>query len=582
MVRSRLNSGIEYPDNKNIYKEDENRETDLFELTLHGVDITFGLGSPKRVGTIVFYPIYLIQDANCLMQIGVFEISAERNTKIHDENGEIDIGHFDRPLLYSFVNRRFLQNLMQSHALCEQSGIMAMDERKSYQKADGDPWVAVFLSNPYYEIGRSVGGLYDVLFEAFNKRITREQMQEIYADNVPEALFVEMAHRYKEIRSHYDILTMDLKHFVTEHRELKKKLQTLSDRTQQLRVVKLAETISSKHKKIVAERNGLKLELESLEYLNKITSFSEFQAAIQPRKHIDDIRILGQGLGVEIIIFSRDHFEGGDMAGVLSCNHPTIVPELTYEPKRYIMVSKAGGNQYALVTYKGYAIFDFSLLPYDVKLAIANKCLEGVGGNMKHVPLMKQFMKERHLSRQPERDIVPCDSSLYDRSTTFVFYDRSFKDDAPGDALYEVRRSRIGFSDLAMISDWRRMLANSWIVSIKINGKTWSSVDHYVNSLYFRHVPDIYAIFSLDSDTGLSKSVEIMNRYVQTHRAKKDPSFTSKMRSVEYERANECKFTQNKDLGDVLRMTRNALLLRYTPGAFPVPATDLMKIRHQI
>ena len=109
MVLSKLNKKINYVELKKINNEDLNRETDVYEIKIKSVlvDITIGRQDNSFIEDgIIFFPIYLIKYNMKSLQIGVFEMAASEIIK----NTE-DIESFEKPLLYSFVTKDFLEKL---------------------------------------------------------------------------------------------------------------------------------------------------------------------------------------------------------------------------------------------------------------------------------------------------------------------------------------------------------------------------------------------------------------------------------------------------------------------------------------
>ncbi len=48
MVLSKINSSISYPELKKTNPEDRNMETDLYEISIKGVDIVIAVGNPRH------------------------------------------------------------------------------------------------------------------------------------------------------------------------------------------------------------------------------------------------------------------------------------------------------------------------------------------------------------------------------------------------------------------------------------------------------------------------------------------------------------------------------------------------------
>jgi predicted NAD-dependent protein-ADP-ribosyltransferase YbiA (DUF1768 family) len=119
MVYSNLNSSIFYKENPGINLNDIGHESIFYEIELFGiwVDITLGkLNTIYADKNVLFYPIYLVIGNKLMNQIGLFEISAEKSTKMVDDEGDVTVELFDDPILYGFVNEEYIQKVSKKTA----------------------------------------------------------------------------------------------------------------------------------------------------------------------------------------------------------------------------------------------------------------------------------------------------------------------------------------------------------------------------------------------------------------------------------------------------------------------------------
>ena len=113
MVKSKLNTNINYHEYSHLEEEDFNYNTPLFEVQLlrDPQKVVIGLGQlnyhfAKRY-SVVYSPIYLFNvDMEFMKQIGIYEMPS--NQIKMDESGDLDI-HKLTPLLYGFVNTELLR-----------------------------------------------------------------------------------------------------------------------------------------------------------------------------------------------------------------------------------------------------------------------------------------------------------------------------------------------------------------------------------------------------------------------------------------------------------------------------------------
>jgi predicted NAD-dependent protein-ADP-ribosyltransferase YbiA (DUF1768 family) len=113
MVKSKLNTHINYHEYSHLEEEDFNYNTPLFQVQLlrDPQKVVIGLGQlnyhfAKRY-SVVYAPIYLFNaEMEFMKQVGVYEMPATQ-VKM-DESGDLDI-HKLAPLLYGFVNSELLR-----------------------------------------------------------------------------------------------------------------------------------------------------------------------------------------------------------------------------------------------------------------------------------------------------------------------------------------------------------------------------------------------------------------------------------------------------------------------------------------
>ena len=113
MVKSKLNTNINYHEYSHLEEEDFNYNTPLFQVQLlrDPQKVVIGLGQlnyhfAKRY-SVVYAPVYLFNtEMEFMKQIGVYEMSSTQ-VKM-DESGDLDI-HKLTPLLYGFVNTELLR-----------------------------------------------------------------------------------------------------------------------------------------------------------------------------------------------------------------------------------------------------------------------------------------------------------------------------------------------------------------------------------------------------------------------------------------------------------------------------------------
>jgi len=319
---------------------------------------------------------------------------------------------------------------------------------------------------------------------------------------------------------------------------------------------------------------------------------------------------------------------------------PAIRKSGVFEPTAYILIGKTGSNAsgasgavgaisggrgrsprkhdtqlsraaatYQLITYKTHGVLSFSELPYDIKLLVTTKCLETQSGAFCLIPQFKLFQRELgirvdNIPNESLDDLIEEVSgtrnaaNLYTPDIVFQFYSNSNPNALPGLGAGEKipETEKIHFHRLATFDNWRRKLANTWNEPFMLDNHTWQSVEHYYQASKFKNNNrEFYLKFSLDSRSQLSadpllakaagsKSGKLNHTtIIRPSRITIDPDFFNHGRSErEMENATFAKFSQNKNLKDMLLATRNAKLVHYLRGAPPEIYHHLMRVRHKL
>ena len=79
MVKSKIDSGVSYPELKSVDSGDTKLEADLYQIEINGIDVMIAVGNAKNTfedKNILYFPIYLVKHNNKVVQIGVFEIKS--------------------------------------------------------------------------------------------------------------------------------------------------------------------------------------------------------------------------------------------------------------------------------------------------------------------------------------------------------------------------------------------------------------------------------------------------------------------------------------------------------------------------
>ena len=191
--------------------------------------------------------------------------------------------------------------------------------------------------------------------------------------------------------------------------------------------------------------------------------------------------------------------------------------------------------------------------------------------------------------------VLPTRSpELYKEDTVFQIHSKAADHPLPGKGTGEKVGSEgiTSYIELASLADWRRKLSHKWVKPFKLHGKTWNSVEHYYQANKFKDEhPELYSEFALDSDSELSKDVNMAKamgsktgRYkgekIRPKNVNIDPTFFDGKNKKILEEALMEKFSQDEELKLTLLNTGEAKIMEYIKGSPPNIMVELMKVRN--
>jgi len=288
---------------------------------------------------------------------------------------------------------------------------------------------------------------------------------------------------------------------------------------------------------------------------------------------------------------SSHSYRAGDLDSVINCgqlNDSDIERQGQFRPDYYIMTEYTGSH-YKLITYKDKHILKFSEVPYDIKALIINKCMERNAGPYYLIQDFRNMKLKLGLDANEgepqESDDDYIHNELYDANIVFMFHTQSNSAPRPGKGSGEHIPDTIAFeyNKLHNMADWRRKLDDAWL--------------DYLGSQFKKGFPDFYKKFSLDSDSEISKDINLAriaggktgkskDNVLRDKHITIDPDFyevsENPRNKMERSVALIAKFNQNLDLKQALLETKRAKLLHFIRGKEPEVDTALMKLRREL
>lgn len=655
MVLSKLDSSVNYNDTMKVEDADKNSSKEIYQIEIFGVDVLITIGEPitkflKK--NIIYLPIYLLKNNRKVLQIGVYELNKKIISGIIDDPDNDNLLNYiseTTPLLYSFVDRDFILKLYLSlehyQHQEEEKKIQQSEEdmninindlftikktkidilptetkedAKSYRnnfasaKNTSKYWMQTFMKNIFYSSKDNEGGgdcFFAVVRDAYDSigmKTTVANLRQLISDRIT----INQFNIYKKLYEDNNQEIKNIKNDIEERKKESKKLEIQIikniSRTEKQEIKQQNDALKFEIKDLIITYQLLNQAIENYKFMKNINSLEELKNFIKTSSYWADEWAIGELeiiLKTKFLIFMEDNYIRKDLLNVLQCQNSDIKEEIernnNFDVKYYIMLNY-GGSHYKLIKYKNKSIFTFDEIPYDVKVMIADKCLERMSGIFSYIKEFIDF-KINYETEKQKSDVIDDDGQimeelyqfgkgkLWDDDIKLYFYNNS-SDIIPGKASGEkMPKNEIkSFSKLSKIKNWRKQLDNFWVQPFILDGKTWGSVEHYYQGSKFKNDnPKFYEKFSMDSKSSLSKNPlkakELGEK--KNNRPGKidvDKNYNKTIGNVNMYAAQEAKFTQHEDLGKTLLATNKANLYYHRKGKYPIQNTNLMLIRKKL
>ena len=497
--------------------------------------------------------------------------------------------------------------------------------KQSFEDTIKTTWIEKFTLNNNYSLIDNEGGgdcFFAVIRDAFQQigyNTGVADIRRLLSTEVNDSLLQEYRTLYLSIFAEYQSIDNEMKAIHKKTQVLKKNSQAIDTRytqsssvdemkQEQQRILKEANELIEYYKQLSAKKKDTKQLLREFDHMEDIDTVEKLRNYVQSSRYWADtwaISTLERLLNVKVIILSEESYNTGDKDSIMQCGqlNDNVESQLTRKPDYYIMTSYTG-NHYKLIEYKKKRIYRFTEIPYDIKTMIVNKCLERNAGPYYLIQDFRDYKSKLGIDPEVgatnEENDDYLNNDLYDKDIVFMFHNKSHSLHKPGKGSGEKipTDQTVNYIPLYRIKDWRRKLSDEWIVPISIDGHRWSSVAHYyLGSQYKKGYPDFYLQHSMDSESELSKDVDMAiaassksgkykGKLVRAANIKIDPDFyeIGKNNRSEEERLNAltAKYTQNQDMKQLLKETQRAKLIHFIRGREPEIDIRLMKLRKEI
>jgi hypothetical protein len=121
MVKSKLNSQVDYDESKEIEDEDIEYSSPLYDYKLFDNDIVIALGKQRHTFSrheLVHFPIYLVIDEMPRAKIGVFEVESNKLIDILDDDGDVKLS---KKNIIFYVDKQYIHDILKKYSTDEKS-----------------------------------------------------------------------------------------------------------------------------------------------------------------------------------------------------------------------------------------------------------------------------------------------------------------------------------------------------------------------------------------------------------------------------------------------------------------------------
>ena len=554
-------------------------------------------------------------------EIEVEEEGSEEGEKDTEEKEEFDelkrkIIEGEKPKIPKERDDIFvlLKDIKAPKPLSEETEKKALDIKDKYDASSSENWIQKFMKNNHYSLHNTATNgdcFFDTIRQSFlsiGQQTSVDKLRTKLAEEADETLFMNYKELYDMYKRELVESTQQIKQLNLQYKDLTDKYTNIIDRGEKKAISQAAKEVKEKHDNLVREKKVTAQLLNEVKFMNDIETLDNFKQKVRRCDFWADtwaISTLERVLNIKFIILSSESYKQEDYANIIQCgqlNDNVLRNKGIFLPEFYV-IAEYTGNHYKLIGYKNKQIFTFSELPFDVKMMIANKCMEKNAGVFSLIPDFQRFKdehKKKSCKDSEKESFAELNSAklrgLYNENVVFMFYHNSNDKPLPGKGSGENIQDEMlrEYKELATLPQWRKKLDNYWVEPFTLDNHKWSSVEHYYQGSKFKkNNPDFYLSFSLDSGTELSKIPEMAKaaggktgkykgELLRPKQVEIDPDFYGGRDSKELYAAQYAKFSQNDELKHILIATKNAKLTQYKKCSPAVVSDNLMIIRDKL
>ena len=482
MVLSKLDSRIKYDESRLVYDEDIGMDASLYEIFPDALEykVNVAIGKIKYTyveKNVIFFPLYLINNNEVIMRIGVFEVLSNKVTELMNELNEIDLTKLynTEPVLFSYANKKTLReyssdkpkiNLKSDDEKDEKDeesdevfdsvkalGKQEIDfeteetaktERENYVERVNTTWIEKFMKNNNYSLLDNEGEgdcFFYVLRDAFlgiGKETNVTRLRNILSYEADEETFQTYKLLFDNYKSSLLTSKEDSEKVKSELKLLKDKFKLTKDRNTQLMLQKQMKTKVDDFNRIKAEVELTKENLKEVKIMSGVKNLEAFRKKIRSCEFWADtwaLSTMERIMNVKLILLSSEAYDTDDKDNVLVCgqmNDSKLEGLGIFNPDYYIIVDFVG-DHYKLITYRDKRMLTFQEIPHDLKRLILLKCLEGNDGYYNIIPDFAELKEQYKKDGDETLPVIEEEGTkLFNDDTVFQIYPKSNDKPLPG------------------------------------------------------------------------------------------------------------------------------------------------------
>lgn len=389
MVKSLLDSEIDYPEKKDLMVEHVNKLSVVYPYDIHGVDIEIAIGSGISYleQPITYFPVYLVYQNKFISQIGLFELNDK--SSYTDDEGDIDIDLLNEPLIYKFTTQDYLLKYKKDDMTDDNQ-----DDNPNQYDEDQENWINDFLGEKKIKIyNQPEDGhcFFSAIQMAFSNKYTISQMRQLLSDIIDpqqygtySALYIANQQELKELKKEENHTKRKLKEIESEYKrgliaDKEKKVKLIEAKKYNNDLIRIAKHISDEDE--ISYEYAFMKDVSSVDDLKEKIKDCSFWADSWAISKMEEL------LKIKVIILSSLHYHSKELHKVVQCPEKK---DREVKPEYYVVVEHTG-NHYKLVTFDKTKLFTFETIPESLKKHIVATCMSGAPGSFHEIEDFRKY-----------------------------------------------------------------------------------------------------------------------------------------------------------------------------------------------